>query len=262
MKTLAVIALVLCAALAAQAEDCAACKPGKICPAHEGADDAAIKEAAALLKDKDLEKRRSGIDRIAEAAGKHLNARSKKITNELLKMISDPEPTVKGYAAERLAECGDEAMAAQTLAAEVAKQEKPIAMEKPSKDAEVHKWEEQLRVLTSFYAGLGRLTTQAGAAAAMEKGIKSANPWVCKAAAENCKGFKKSKVVAKALVDALASYFSKNVTEGNSAAWMAVSMALPEVTGCNDIPSQRDTDAARWNAAWQKWWRENEKSLK
>lgn len=262
MRTCAVTILVLILAAAAGAEDCAACKPAKVCPAHEGADDAALKEAAPLLKDKDLEKRRSGIDRIAEAAGKHLNARSKKITNDLLRMISDPEPTVKGYAAERLAECGDEAMAAQTLAAEIAKMEKPIAMEKPSKDADVHKWEEQLRVLTSFYAGLGRLVTQPVAAAGFEKGIKSSNPWVCKAAAENCKGFKKSKVVGKALVDALASYFSKVVTDGNSAAWMAISMALPEVTGCNDIPSQRDTDASRWNAAWQKWWRENEKSMK
>lgn len=263
MRTLAAAFLAaFLAAGAAAADECAACKPGKICPTHESGDDAAAKEAGPLLKDRDLEKRRSGIDRLAEAAAKHLNARSKKLTNELVKMLQDPEATVKSYAAERLGDCGDEAMAAQVLAAEVGKLEKALAMDKPSKEAELRKWEEQLRVIGSFYAGLGKLPTQAGAAAAFDRGIRSANPWVGKTAAESCRGFKKNKLVVKALVDMLAAYFAKVVTDGNSAAWMAISMALPEVTGCNDIPSQRDTDAARWNAAWQKWWRENEKTMK
>ncbi|MEK7466378.1 MAG: hypothetical protein AAB074_03095 [Planctomycetota bacterium] len=254
------------AAPAAFAEDCTSCKPGKICPPHDGADEAAIKDATPLLRDKDMEKRREGLDRLAIAAAKHLNARSKKITNEFMRMLADPEATVKGYAAERLGACGEEATAAGTLAAEVAKMEKALAMDKPNaekKEAELKKWEEQLRTLSNFFVGLAKLTTQPAAAAAFEKGIKSANPWVCKTAAENCKGFKKNKAVAGALITALASYFSKNVTEGNSAAWTAVSMALPEVSQCNDIPTQKDgTDAARWNSQWQKWWRDNEKSLK
>ncbi|KAF0243857.1 MAG: hypothetical protein FD180_3025 [Planctomycetota bacterium] len=252
------------AASTALAEDCASCKPGKVCPPHDGADDAAIKDATPLLRDKAIEKRREGLDRIAMAAAKHLNARSKKVTNEFIRMLADPEPTVRGYAAERLGEGGEEATAAATLAADIAKQEKALANDTPSKEAEAKKFEEQLRTLSSFYLGLGKLTTQPAAAAAFAKGIKSPNPWVSKTAAENCKGFKKSRVVAQALCEALASYFAKNVTPGNSAAWMAISMALPEVTQCNDIQRQGQDagEAARWNSQWQKWWRDNEKSLK
>jgi hypothetical protein len=259
---------VIVAAGAARAEDCTACKPGKVGQAHEGADDAAVKDASALLKDRDIEKRRDGLDRLATAAAKHLNARSKKITGEFVRMLQDPEATVRGYAAERLGACGEEGTAASALAGEAAKLEKNFGMDKPDsdkpgKEADLRKWEEQLRTLSCYYSGLGKLTTQAGAAAAIAKAIKSANPWVCKTAAENCKGFKKSKVIAQALVEALASYFSKNVTDGNSAAWTAVSLALPEVTQCNDIERQKDgTDAARWNAQWQKWWRDNDKTMK
>jgi len=252
-----------CMACGAIAEDCGACKPGKICPTHEGLDDTAIKDAGALARDKDLQKRREAVDRLSAAAAKHLNARSKKITNELVKLLSDPEALVKGYAAEALGRAGDELTAAQALSAESGKFDKVLGTEKPSKDDDLKKWEEQTRFASSVFTGLGKLTTQPAAAAAIERGIRSSSPWLGKLAAENSKGFKKSKIVGRALVDMLASYFMKPATEATSAAWTAISMALPEVTGCNDIATQKDgADATRWNAEWQKWWRANEKGMK
>lgn len=248
---------------AARAEDCPACKPGKLCPAHDAADDAAVKEAAAGLKNKDADKRCDAIDVISNAAAKHLNARSRKLTNEILRMMqSDPEPVVKGHAALRLGQVGDEPTAAAALAAEAEKQSKTIPTEKPGKEADAQKFEENLRLVGYIFQGLGSIVTQPAAAAGIAKGITASSPWVSKVAAENCKGFKKSKVVMKALVDALANYYTKVATDATSAAWVAISLALPEVSGCNDIPGQKDTDAGRWNAAWQKWWRENEKTLK
>ncbi|MCE9584256.1 MAG: hypothetical protein K8T20_17355 [Planctomycetes bacterium] len=257
------VMIVLSMACGALAEDCGACKPGKVCPTHEGLDDAAIKEATALARDKDFQKRREAVDKLSAAAAKHLNARSKKITNELVKLLSDQEALVKGYAAEALGAGGDEPTAAQALAAEAGKFDKVLGTEKPSKDDELKKWEEATRLASSIFTGLGKLTTQPGAAAAIERGIRSSSPWVGKLAAENSKGFKKSKLVGRALVDMLANYFAKNATDATSAAWTAISMALPEVTGCNDIATQKDgSDAPRWNAEWQKWWRANEKGMK
>jgi hypothetical protein len=257
------VGLALLLAAAACAEDCAACTAKKICPAHEGADAAAVKAAEPLLRDKDMFKRREGIDALVEAGLKHANARSQKITLLLVKMLADPEGTVKSYAAEKLGEVGEEGASVPALSKEVTAIEKATPVDKPKKEEDQKKWEEQMRQVGSFYTGLGKFTTSPAAAAAFDRGIRSTSPWVCKAAAENCKGFRKNKVVIKALVDMLAKYFSNVVTEGNSAAWLAISMALPEATQCNDIPNQKDgTDAARWNSDWQKWWRANEKTLK
>lgn len=262
-KLLAAVAIAVTLASSALADDCAACKPGKTCPTHEGLDDAAIKEATPLLRDKDTSKRCEGISKLVAAATKHLNARSKKITNELVRLLADSDPEVKCPVAEALGAIGDEAIAAQQLSAEAGKFDKVLGTEKPKRDDEIKKWDEQTRIASSIFKGLGKLTAQAGAAAAMDRGIRSSSPWIGKLAAENCGGFKKNKVVVKALIEMLANYFSKPSTESTSGAWTAISVALPEATGCNDIATQKDgPDAARWNAEWQKWWRTNEKLMK
>lgn len=244
-------------------DDCATCKPGKVCATHEAEDEVAIKEGQAKLKDKDNEERRAGLDRMAAAASKHLNARSKKITAEFVRVLSDADASVKNYAADKLVTVGDEATAVQALTADLAKLEKALPKEKPAKEADLPKWESSIDALGGVYRALGKLAAQAGTAATVDRGLRSANPWVASVAAESCKHFKNNKVILKALVDMLAKYFSQNVTDGNSAAWRAISLALPVTSGHTEIPVQKDgADAARWNAEWQKWWRATEKSLK
>jgi len=184
---------------------------------------------------------------------------------EIARMLADPESSVKGYAAEKLGEVGEEAIAVQSLSREAQNFEKALALEKPEKPdekSELAKWEEQERVLNSLYAGLAK-TKSALAVAPLEKALRHSNPWVVRLAAENCHGFAGNRAIMKALVDGLAKYYAAVVTKGNSAAWTAISMAMPLVSGCNDIPTQKDGgDAGRWNSDWQKWWRANEKKLK
>lgn len=259
-----VLAALFAAALGApaRAEDCKDCQPKKECKPHEEADEAAIKEAQAKFKERDLMVRREGLDIVVAAAAKHPNCRSKKITAEIARLLADPEPAVKSYAAEKLGEFGEEAMAVQALDKEAKVAEKKIPVQQPDKEAEVKVFEADLKALDAIYSGLGK-TKSPLAAPSFDRGLHHASSWVIEAAARNCKPLKGNKLVIKGLVEQLAKFYSSSVNKGNSAAWTAISMSLPEVTGCNDIPTQKDgADASRWCSSWQKWWRENEKKLK
>ncbi|MBI2923608.1 MAG: hypothetical protein HYY18_21340 [Planctomycetes bacterium] len=247
---------------AARAEDCKDCQPKKECKPHEEADDAAIKEAQAKFKERDLMVRREGLDIIVTAASKHPNCRSRKLTGELMRLLADPEPSVRTYAADRLGEFGEEAMAVQALDKEAKVAEKKIPVQKPDKEPDLKQFEADLRILDAIYLGLGK-TKSPLAAAVFDRGLHHASSWVIEVAARNCKPLKGNKLIMKGLIEQLAKFYSASVNPGNSAAWTAISMSLPEVTGCNDIPTQKDGgDAGRWCSDWQKWWRENEKKLK
>lgn len=253
----------LLAAGAARAEDCPGCNPKKECAAHEEADAKAIKEAQPLLRDRDLFKRREGIEKLAWAAERHSNVRSKKLTAEMARLLSDPEAGVKTVALEKLGEFGEESVSIPAIAREIAAREKDAGNDKPTKEDEIKKWEDTMRILEACFAALGKTPLNPSAAVSLEKGLRHSNSWVVAAAAKSAGSFRKSKLVVKALVDQLAKFFASNVTEGNSAAWTAISVALPLATECNDIPNQKDQfDAGRWNSDWQKWMRANDKTLK
>jgi HEAT repeat protein len=257
-----ILVATLLAAGPAWAGNCDACTAKKLCAPHEAADDTAIKEAGAKLKNPDLLIRREGITELQAAGEKHLNGRSAKITNELARMLADREPTVKSYAAAALGSVGVETTVLAILGKETAAAEKALPASKPTKEAELKKWEADREVLSAMYDALVR-TKLPAAATHIERGLKSSSYWVVELAAKNSKTFKGSKAIVKALVTHLVAIHANNPTEDRNAAWMAISKVLPEVTGCNDIEKQKDgLDATRFVTAWQRWLKENEGALK
>jgi hypothetical protein len=263
MRPLARAALFAAALLAADASalDCRDCAPGKVCTAHDAADDMAIKEAGVLLRDPDPLKRSEGIDKLAQAALVHENARSKKLTNELLKILADPEAGVKRKAAEKLGALGDEAMAVQALSREVGNATKAAGGGKPKKDDELKKWEAAIATLGAMTAALCA-TKSAQAVAPVEKAVKDASPFVAKAAADNCYALKGRKELMKALMDSMRKWSGAKQAEGVTDAFFASARAMKEVCGDEKAPKWESKQTRALMLEWEDWWKENEKKLK
>jgi 2C-methyl-D-erythritol 2,4-cyclodiphosphate synthase len=244
------------------AGDCTDCAPTKICPAHTTEDDAAIAAAASQLKDADPQKRIAGVDALAAAAEKHLNARSKKITAELARMLADPWGGVKERAGEKLGLVGEPVASAQALTAEIGRQEKVAGGNRPKKPEEEKKWEAALSLTKTMYAALAE-TKAPSAVATFDKAFGGSSPLIARHAADSCLKLKGQKGLLQALMDGMHKWVGTSQAEGVTDAFFSMAGAMEAVVDDEKKPKRANGKVAPvLMGEWDKWWKENEKKVK